>query len=233
MDLSIGLGQAVAATAVLLLGRGRSGEPGRSVYALAAGRLLLRVRLAGEGASPEMPGAVPLRAANPGLQAEVATYLAPRWTGFESSEVRLVPSARTQIRRASEAVVGGFEQPLVRPMAAMVASGVLSFAVAALTLGGTPRDRAELPVGTERAAEIRYEDPSRWERDLLLADVGAPAPHTFKRTSGHTNVVIAHTNNMTPHANIASSHTNVAATPHSNSDPPYDFSPPLEEHKSP
>lgn len=206
MDVSIALGQALAAASVLVLPPGPASEPGDPVYALASGRILLRVRLGGEARSGEAPAPV---AERPGLQGEVASYLVSDWAGFEPASVRLVPSARTRIRRAVKALVAGFEHPLVRPAAALVASGFMSFALAGLVHGGMPEAPGALPTAAERPARRGFEDPSRWERDLLLADVGAPAPHTFQRVNAHTNVQVTHTNApISPHTNTFTAHTN-------------------------
>lgn len=212
MDVSLGLAQCVAASTALLLPRAshgaRGGEP---VYALAEGRFLLRVQLAGvERAASSRP----VRAASQRTQ----EYLAPGWVALDSPAVRLLPSARRRIQQAKENVVGGFEQPLVRRSASvMVASGLLSFALSALTYGFGNSDSAALPSMQEpkRGSEVRYEDPGRWQLRFLVADVGAPAPHSFqKQSNSHTNSAPGpHSNNAqnTGHSNFIA-HSNIVNT---------------------
>lgn len=223
MDVSLGLAQCVAASTALLLPRApegvRGGEP---VYPLAEGRFLLRVQLAGGRRGEDLP----VRAS--GRSEE---FVAPGWVDLDSPAVRLLPSARRKLQQAKDNIVAGFEQPLVRRSAsAMVASGLLSFALSALTYG-IANDSAALPPVQERqrGAEVRYEDPSRWQLRFLVADVGAPAPHNFqRRSSSHTNSAPGpHSNsqpssghsNFVAHSNIVNTgtHTNTAAVAHSNS----------------
>lgn len=216
MDVSLGLAQCVAASTALLLPPApqgaRAGEP---VYPLAEGRFLLRVQLAG--------GRRAARASTPAPRPS-GEFVAPGWVDLDSPAVRLLPSARRKLQQAKENVVAGFEPPLVRRSAAvMVASGLLSFAVSALSYGLGSGDSAALPPTQQEpklGAELRYEDPSRWQLRFLVADVGAPAPHSFrKQTNSHTNSAPGpHSNNAmnTGHSNFVA-HSNIVQTgAHSN-----------------
>lgn len=210
MDPTIGLAQLFAATTVLLLPTSQA-SAASPAYALAGGRLLVRVRLSGR---PDPDEAAP----RPAAPAE--DYFARGWTDPQAPPVRLLPSAKSRLKTARENVVSGFEQPLVRAASVMVASGLLSFALSALTFG--PR----LPLAAQggaapgaRPVQTRYEDPSRWELDLLVADVSAPAPHPFKRPGNtHVNAAGAHANSLIIHTNTPFvAHTNTP-TPHTNID---------------
>lgn len=212
MDVSLGLAQCVAASTALLLPPAPHGaQEGEPAYPLAGGRFLLRVQLAG-GRRP----AVRAVKAAPRLSDE---FVAPGWVDLDSPAVRLLPSARRKLQQAKENVVGGFEPPLMRRAAStMVASGLLSFAFSALGYGLGANDSAALPPvqqDSKRGAEVRYEDPSRWQLRFLVADVGAPAPHSFrKQTNSHTNSPPGpHSNNAqnTGHSNFVA-HSNLVQT---------------------
>ena len=222
MDVSLGLSQAAAAAAVLALSRGRSRPEAGSVYSLAAGRLLLQVSLARKGepeAAVQAPGSEV-------LEAEHASLLAPGYRGPGPLAVRLLPSVRARVGRAARSVSKGFEPPLVGPARALVASALVSFGLAALFAGADrPAPKVGLPAASEAAAPRRLQEPALWERQMLLADVSAPTPHSFRRGristwNSHANTVPVHSNAaIVPHSNsLTPPHTNGAMVPHVNLD---------------
>ncbi len=250
MDFSLGLSRAVAAAAVLALHKGSSGPEAGPAYPLAAGRILLQVSLVRKRrpsgadcscylapgyAMPRvprvrlLPGARvrrPLAARSRQAPAEVdcSSYLAQGYPVPQAPRVRLLASARPTSSPAPPTVARGFEHPLVRPARVLVASGLISFGIAALA-GGTGAFglRAALPAEQGPAALRGYQEPARWERQLLLADVSAPAPHSFRRGrvsqwNAHKNtVLINHANVFKPHSNVPLlAHANTTLVPHSN-----------------
>ena len=231
MDVSLGLSQAVAAAAAMALLR--SPRHAGSVYPLDSGRLLLSVSLLrkgsppahdleGEACSQVCPRGGTLRlvgrseASSQALAEEFRTFLAPGAPGIPVLPVRLLPGRQSRTRRAARSLVRGFEAALVRPAQALAVSGLLTFGLAALT--AAPQ-AAQMPGSQEGALE-----PARWPGQVLLADISAPRPHTFRRGwvshfQVHQNtVLVAHSNTFTPHSNSdLIPHSNSALIPHSNS----------------
>ena len=234
MDVSLGLSQAVAAAAAMALFPLLSARHSGSVYPLDSGRLLLSVSLLrkgspptddseGEACSQVRPRGGTLRlvgrseASSQALAEEFRTFLAPGAPGIPVLPVRLLPGRQSRTRRAARSLVRGFEAALVRPAQALAVSGLLTFGLAALT--AAPQ-AAQMPGSQEGALE-----PARWPGQVLLADISAPRPHTFRRGwvshfQVHQNtVLVAHSNTpLVPHSNTPLvAHSNSPLVAHSNS----------------
>jgi len=219
VDVSLGLSQAVAAAAAMALLPLRFARQAGSVYPLDSGRLLLSVSLVRKGSLPahDLEGeACPQVRTREGklrllgrsdvsplaLAEECQTFLAPGVRGFPAVPVRLLPGRRTRTRRAARSLVRGLEAALVRPAQALAAAGLLTFGLAALT--AAPQ---ATPVSGSQEGAL---EPARWPGQVLLADISAPRPHTFRRGwvphfQVHQNTVLV-------------THTNTALVPHTNTD---------------
>lgn len=213
MDVSLGLSQAVAAAAAMALLPLRFARQSGSVYPLDSGRLLLSVSLVRKASLPAegsqaLPDSRALRLEGRGehgsqaLAEECHTLLAPGVRGFPAVPVRLLPGRRSRTRRAARSLVRGLEAALVRPAQALAVSGLLTLGLAALT--ASPH---AAPVSGAQEGSLQ---PARWPGQVLLADISAPRPHTFRR--GWVSHFQVHQNT------VLVAHSNTALVPHTNTD---------------
>ncbi len=122
--------------------------------------------------------------------------------------VKLVPSGQERVRRALRRLGAGLEVSLSRP-GSLVASGILSLALTAITGMGTAQaSEMMLPCDTTRAVQCVLANNSTQSVpsavDSLLADISKPAKHrVFTRgamigASGTDNAYSTHSNTETP-----------------------------------
>ncbi|HXE71654.1 MAG TPA: hypothetical protein VNO81_03255 [Candidatus Nitrosotenuis sp.] len=178
-------------------------------YPVAGGRILVRARLAGQDPSPPPLARLRRRLVSRWLSWQVRGYLPA--LGREP-----LPHVCLSGRREPCGVVRGWEESLVpvgggflRGLASgLVAAGLVLFTLTGL--GPRPAGPGIEPVRRDFEGEPgrAWSDPAAWQRGLL-ADISAPAPHTFRKNTGHTNVGVGHSNNATLHANTP-------GTPHTN-----------------
>ena len=201
MDIAVSLSLAIAGQSYKawrdrrLLGEG-------TVYTLGRGSELIDVKLQADVKAQERMREQEILSQEPlSLSLASAPVASP-------VNVKLVPSGQERVRRALRRLGTGLEVSLSRP-GSLVASGILSLALTALTGMGTAQaSEIVLPSDTTRAVQcvlannFTQSDPSA--ADSLLADISKPAKHrVFTRgamigASGTDNAYSTHSNTASP-----------------------------------
>ncbi len=197
MDIAVSLSLAIAGQSYKAW-RNRRLLGERTVYTLGRGSELIDVKLQADVEAQERTREQEILNQEPlSLSLASAPIASP-------VNVKLVPSGQERVRRALRRLGTGLEVSLSRP-GSLVASGILSLALTALTGMGTAQaSEMVLPSDTTRAVQcvigndFTQSGPSA--ADSLLADISKPAKHrVFTRgamigVSGTNNAYSTHSN---------------------------------------